>query len=42
MAAGGWVVGPADAASVFAGDADALWPRVHDLLKRTEARARLR
>jgi putative transcriptional regulator len=42
MAAGGWVVGPADAASVFSGDPESLWPRVHDLLKRTEARAAVR
>jgi len=33
-----WVVGPADARSVFTSDPDALWPRVHDLLRRIEVR----
>jgi putative transcriptional regulator len=37
----GWVVAPADARSVFSPDPEALWPRVHDLMKRIEARARL-
>jgi len=37
---GSWVVGPADAASVFSSDPSALWPRVHDLMQRIEARSR--
>lgn len=36
---GSWVVGPADAASVFSSDPSALWPRVHDLMRRIEARS---
>lgn len=36
---GSWVVGPADAASVFSSDPSALWPRVHDLMRRLEARS---
>jgi putative transcriptional regulator len=38
LAAGAWIVGPADAGSVFSSDPDAVWPRVHDLLRRIEAR----
>lgn len=34
-----WVVGPADARSVFSSEPEALWPRVHDLLLRVEVRA---
>jgi putative transcriptional regulator len=34
---GSWVVAPADAASIFSADPDALWPRVRDLMKRIEA-----
>jgi len=33
-----WVVGPADAGSVFATDPSAVWPRVHQLMRRLEAR----
>jgi putative transcriptional regulator len=33
-----WVVAPADARSVFSSDPEELWPRVHDLRKRIEAR----
>jgi putative transcriptional regulator len=36
---GSWVVAPADARSVFSSEPKALWPRVHDLMKRLEARA---
>ena len=36
-----WVVGPADARSVFSAEPETLWPRVHDLLRRIEVRARL-
>jgi putative transcriptional regulator len=35
-----WVIGPADARSVFSSDADALWPRVYELLRRIEVRRR--
>ena len=37
-----WVLGPADARSVFSSEPEALWPRVHDLLLRIEVRARAR
>jgi putative transcriptional regulator len=40
--AGVWVMDRADAGSVFAPDPSALWERVHVLLKRLEARVRLR
>jgi putative transcriptional regulator len=33
-----WVVGSADARSVFSADPSALWPRVHQLRQRLEAR----
>lgn len=33
-----WVVAPADARSVFSADPEELWPRVHDLRRRIEAR----
>jgi putative transcriptional regulator len=36
---GSWVVGRADAGSVFSSDPSALWPKVHDLMRRIEARA---
>jgi putative transcriptional regulator len=39
MRAGAWVVGPADAASVFSSDPGSLWPRVHGLMRRIEVRA---
>ncbi len=35
---GAWVVGPATAASIFTSDPKALWPQVHDLLRRIEVR----
>lgn len=35
---GAWIVGPADARSVFTSDPSAVWPRVHDLLRRIEVR----
>jgi putative transcriptional regulator len=35
---GSWVLGPADARSVFSPEPEALWPRVHDLLRRIEVR----
>ncbi len=38
MKAGAWVVGPARAAAIFADDPSPLWPEVHDLMRRTEAR----
>jgi putative transcriptional regulator len=34
---GAWVVGPADARSVFTSDPAALWPRVYELLRGVEA-----
>jgi putative transcriptional regulator len=37
---GSWVVAPADARSVFSSDPSTLWPRVHGLMKRLEARAK--
>jgi putative transcriptional regulator len=33
-----WVIGPADAAAVFSADPSFLWRRVHQLLRRLEAR----
>jgi putative transcriptional regulator len=36
---GAWFVAPADAASVFTSDPSRLWDRVHELVKRIEARA---
>jgi putative transcriptional regulator len=36
---GSWVTTPGDAASVFSSEPLALWPRVHGLMKRLEARA---
>jgi putative transcriptional regulator len=36
---GAWVVGPADARSVFAPDPSTLWPRVYELRRGVEARA---
>jgi putative transcriptional regulator len=38
LATGAWVVGPADASSVFTSDPDAVWPRVQELMRRIEAR----
>jgi putative transcriptional regulator len=38
MKAGAWVVGPARAAAIFADDPSTLWPEVHELMRRTEAR----
>jgi putative transcriptional regulator len=38
LKAGAWVVGPARASAVFADDPSTLWPEVHELLRRTEAR----
>ncbi|HVR69942.1 MAG TPA: YqgE/AlgH family protein [Vicinamibacteria bacterium] len=35
---GSWVVAPADARSVFSSEPSELWPRVHQLMKRIEAR----
>jgi len=37
---GVWVIDRADAASVFSADPVKLWPRVHRILNRLEARAR--
>jgi putative transcriptional regulator len=37
---GAWVVGPADARSVFTSDPSTLWPRVHELRRGIEARGR--
>lgn len=34
---GAWIVGPADARSIFSSDPSATWPRVYDLLQRIEA-----
>jgi len=39
MRRGSWVVGPADAASVFTSEPSTLWPRVHDLMRGVEARS---
>jgi putative transcriptional regulator len=39
MRLGAWVVAAADARSVFSSEPAALWPRVHQLLKRIEARS---
>jgi putative transcriptional regulator len=33
-----WVLGPADARSVFSSEPETLWPLVHDLLRRIEVR----
>jgi putative transcriptional regulator len=33
-----WVIGPADAASVFSADPEFLWRRVHQLIRRQEVR----
>jgi putative transcriptional regulator len=38
MRRGDWVLDPADAASVFAPDPSKLWPKVHSILDRVEAR----
>jgi putative transcriptional regulator len=38
LRAGVWVVAPGDAASVFTSDPASLWPRVHTLMRRIEAR----
>jgi putative transcriptional regulator len=38
LKAGAWVVGPARASAVFADDPTTLWPEVHELMRRTEAR----
>lgn len=38
LRAGAWVVGPADARSVFTSEPSSLWPRVHDLMRRIEVR----
>jgi putative transcriptional regulator len=38
MSVRAWIVAPADARSVFSSDPDTLWPRVHDLMRRIEAR----
>jgi putative transcriptional regulator len=35
-----WIIGPADARSIFSSEPDALWPRVHELLRRIEVRQR--
>lgn len=35
---GGWIVGSADAAAVFTPEPSALWPRVHQLIRRMEVR----
>jgi putative transcriptional regulator len=34
-----WVIGPADAAAVFSSDPSFLWRRVHQLMRRLEARS---
>jgi putative transcriptional regulator len=39
---GAWVVAPGRAAGVFREDPSTLWPEVHELINRTEARALLR
>jgi putative transcriptional regulator len=38
LKAGAWVVGPARASDVFSDDPSRLWPEVHELMRRTEAR----
>lgn len=37
---GAWIVGPADAHSIFTSEPSSVWPRVYDLLRRLEARQR--
>lgn len=39
MRLGSWIVARADARSIFSSDPSALWPRVHELMRRIEARA---
>jgi putative transcriptional regulator len=38
LKAGAWVVGPGRASAVFSDDPSTLWPEVHELMRRTEAR----
>jgi putative transcriptional regulator len=38
LKAGAWVVGPARASAIFSDDPSTLWPEVHELMRRTEAR----
>jgi putative transcriptional regulator len=41
MRLGSWIVTRADARSIFSSEPSALWPRVHELMRRIEARARI-
>jgi putative transcriptional regulator len=36
---GVWVIGPANARSIFSPEPETVWPRVHELLRRLETRA---
>lgn len=38
MSTGSWVVAPADARSIFSSEPSALWPKVHELMRRIEVR----
>lgn len=38
MRLGSWVVAPADARSIFSSEPSALWPKVHELMRRIEVR----
>jgi putative transcriptional regulator len=38
MSIGSWVVAHADARSIFSSDPSALWPKVHELMRRLEVR----
>jgi putative transcriptional regulator len=38
MSIGSWVVARADARSIFSSEPSALWPKVHELMRRIEAR----
>ena len=38
MRFGSWVVAPADARSIFSSEPSALWPKVHELIRRIEVR----
>ena len=39
MRLGSWVVAPADARSIFSSEPSALWPKVHELMRRIEVSA---
>jgi putative transcriptional regulator len=41
MRLGSWVVAPGDARSIFSSEPSALWPKVHELMRRIEVRTLL-